>query len=79
LLRVGFEKNLILNHVSILISRNPSGSSPQNSLIIDFVVALSASHNDELVGRALFGITLVSELVHMIVNDLAQVDECALV
>lgn len=79
LLGVSFEQDLILDHVTVLIGRYPCRACTEDRLIILLVVTLSASHNDELVIGAGLGVGLVSELVHVIVNDLAQVDKGTLV
>ncbi len=75
LLGVSLEQDLILDHVTVLIGRYPCRACTEDRLIILLVVTLSASHNNELVIGAGLGVGLVSELVHVIVNDLAQVNK----
>ena len=79
LLDCRLEKDLVLDHVTVLIGRYPGGASAQNGLIILLVITLSSSHNDELiVGRSL-GVGLMGELIHVIVDYLTQINECTLV
>ncbi len=79
LLGIAFEEDLVLDHVAVLISTHPSWACPQNRVLIDFVLRLGSSHYDELLSRVTGRFLLMSELVDMVVDDLAEIDERSLV
>jgi len=79
LLDCRLEKDLVLDHVAVLISGNPGRAGPKNSLIIGLVVAVGPSHDDVLLIALGNGLQLMSQLVDMVVHDLAKVNQGPLV
>lgn len=79
LLDCRLEKDLVLDHVAVLIGRNPGRAGPKNSLIIGLVVAVGPSHDDVLLIALCNGLQLMRQLVDMVVHDLAKVNQGSLV
>jgi hypothetical protein len=72
------KKDLVLDHVAVLISRNPGRAGSKNSLIISLVVTVGASHDNILLIALSNGFQFMSQLVDMIVHDFSKVDQGSL-
>ena len=72
------EKYLVLDHVTVLISRNPGRAGSKNGLIISLVVTVGPSHYNVLLIAQGNGLQLMGQLVDMVVHDLSKIDQGSL-
>ena len=82
LLLENLKDDLLLNEVLVLIRADPGGSSAKSRRVLlvivhlsDLVVLSVRAHDVESVGRVLGGHRLVGNLVEVVMDHLAQVDE----
>jgi hypothetical protein len=74
----GFEEDLVLDHVAVLIGGDPGGAGSQYSLIIDLIVTVRAFHDNEILIAMRGGLQLMGKFVDMIVNNFSQVNQGSL-